>query len=223
MKFFNLLSVLGLVAMATACGSSQNNATYPYNYGAYGSGYGYNTGYNGYGSGGMQTPLYGSNGQIIGYKVRTPVLGGYYPNITGTTFSQSVQVNAGDRLFVNLASASYGVSLAYCDGKLADMYKTGNQTFPLTNMAISLNGQQIGGGYGGAVTAQSSGSLTISATLNPVNVSCGWLFGNHSAQVQSYFVNLGGSGSMGSYYGSSAAVEVERCTNTSGATMACPY
>jgi hypothetical protein len=223
MKLINVFSVFGLVATLVACGSSQNVGNTPYGYGA--NGVGYQTGYVGAGfqSTGPQTPLYQSNGQIIGYKTRTPVLGGSYPNVTGNTFTQSVQVNAGDRLFVNLASATYGVASAYCDGKVADKMTTGNTSFPLSNASILLNGQAIDGGSSGVVTAQASGTLTIQANLNPVTVSCGWLFKNRAAQILSYYVNLGGGRSIGSYYGSGAAVEIERCTNIQGAAMTCPY
>ena len=216
MKVLNIISVASLAVVMAACGSNQNQGYYSNQ--AYGNNY----------AGGLQAtssqyPIYGSNGQIAGYKIRTPIVGGVFSNITGGSFQQSVMVNAGDRLFINLANASYGVSRAFCDGKIADKITTGNRTFPLSNLSLSLNGQSIGAGYGSMITAPSSGSLVISAILNPVTVSCGWLFNNRPAQVISYVVNLGGAGYNGGFYGSGATVEVERCTNVQGAAINCPY
>lgn len=218
MKILNVFAILGLAAGLAACGSNQNNPNLGYN-----NGYAYNPTYPGYQTGlpgyqtGPQTPLY-QNGQIIGYKSTQPLMSGSQQNGTGNTFQQSAQVNAGDRLRVNLSAATYGVAVAYCDGKLADSIKTGNRSFPLSNLSVSMNGQNLGSG--GTFTVPTTGTVTLQAYLNPIQVSCGWLFGNRNAQIMSYFVNLS---SGYSYYGASSAVEVERCTNVQGAVMACPY
>ena len=226
MKLLNVISVLGSVAVLAACGANNQNGTYnPY---ALNNGLNYNynpgmvqTNFPGMGMTGTQTPLY-QNGQIVGYKTRTPIMGGVYPNVTDRNFQQQAQVNAGDRLVINLSRASYRVATAYCDGGLADKVTTGNKSFQLPNISLLLNGQPLNVSNGSSVTVPAAGTLTLQAQLNSVNVSCGWLFKNRPAQIMAYSVDLGGGG-MAGMYGASAAVEVERCTNYQGSVIACPY
>ncbi|MBS1959084.1 MAG: hypothetical protein JST80_06425 [Bdellovibrionales bacterium] len=230
MNKFQLFSLMALaVSFLAGCGNSnQNPAAYMNGYGAtnpYGAGYYGQSGYGTYGGGSYQTPLYSGN-QLIGYKVRTALVGGTYSNLTpGTPFTQSVQVNAGDRLFINLSNAMWAARI-YCDRKLINTYD--NKSGRLTNIAINLNGQNIGGGYGGAVTVPAAGTLTVVVDTSQIasSISCGWS-GDRPFQVLGMAISLGGGYGAGYPYSygqsTGAAVEAERCTNTGGAAMACPY
>ena len=150
MKLVNIFSILGLVMIATACGSSQPTTT----------ALGGTTGYPQYGN----TYGYGSYGGSL--------FSGPYGNGTVTStsasYTASVPVNAGDRLNVNLSTVTYDVS-AYCGG-IINLYSNliGGGIQEAT-ASLTLNGQALNSG---SIQAPAAGTLTLTVNANPASINC---------------------------------------------------
>jgi len=169
MKLVKIFSVLGLVLVATACGSSQpTTAVVGANTSAY-SQYG-----NAYGNG---QALYNSAGQIIGYKSTTTLIAG-----SGQAYAQSgngsyfpVNVNAGDQISYNTSGGAYKVGSTACLAGLITFTTNLNTPYPLSDSMVTFNGQPIANG----AVVPSSGVIALS--LPPLSAGC---------TVSSYLVYL---------------------------------
>lgn len=192
MKLVNMFSILGLVAFATACGSSQPSTN---NFGAYG-----NTGYPQYGNGGNYSggqALYNSSGVLIGYKHVTSLIAGTASVQAGYNAIFSAQVNAGDKITLNMSNATYEIGSTSCLGGLVNINTNLHQSHSLPSATLTLNGQAFSSGS----VASSSGTLTLTAPLSALSATC---------TVNSYLVTIP--------YG----VTKESCTNVNNVTMQCP-
>ena len=192
MKLVNMFSILGLVALATACGSSQPSTN---NYGAFG-----NTGYPQYGNSGNYSggqALYNSSGVLIGYKHVTSLISGSASIQAGSNAIFNVQVNAGDKITLNMSNASYEIGSTSCLGGLVNINTNLHQAHALSSAALTLNGQAFTSGS----IASSAGTLTLTAPLSALSANC---------TVTSYLVTIP--------YG----VTKESCTNVNNVAMQCP-
>lgn len=174
MKLVNLFSILGLMAVVTACGSSQPTTGAMGNLAYNQSGYPYpqNTGYGALLIGGVKTvdaTMYGNVLQATAY------------------------VNAGDRINVNLYGATYSVTAATCGSQwynTVTIYNPPNGApKPLTNVTVTLNGQVVNG----SATASAAGQVVLTANLDPsvFPINCSALYNNQAAVPKVYVVNLG--------------------------------
>lgn len=226
-KWLSLIGTsIALSAVLTGCGAQpQNPAAFGGVNNGIQSGWTNGWGNNGniWNTNGSQT-IMGANGQVIGYRTRQPLAQGTVRSNT-PQFSHSVQVNAGDRVFVNLTNLRYGAYIR-CDRNLIDSYQFKMSTTPITNATILLNGQPVGGGYGGNIQIPQSGTLTIAADLSQSDgIRCGWFGADRPFQVLGYEVSFSGGYAQGYPYmmnGAGAAVEIERCTQLNGQPMQCP-
>ncbi len=223
MNKFKFFSLMGALAALSGCGMQQQNPAafnQGFGMGGFQAGMPGQWGQTGWGMNGMWNggmgmwnsagqPIYNGN-QVVGYRAQRPLMAGTLGPIQGTTFSQSVSVPAGSKVFVNTASVRYGANI-FCDRRLIDSYQFKWANGALTNVVISLNGQPIGGGNGGTVNAPSGGTLTVSADLAANDgLRCGWGGNDRPFRVLNYYVNLG------------QGVTVESCTNLQGQQMPCP-
>jgi hypothetical protein len=176
MKLSKVLSVMGLIAVLTACGSSQpTNQTNGVVSPLYGYNNGYNSGYN---------PYANQNGYNYGYG--SPVFG-MSQTVYGNTVQLSAPVNAGERINVNLSAATYRAGVAYCDGKVFDTSFSGGRERQLNNVTLTLNGQPITG----TTQVTAAGTLVLTAYIEPGSINCGWAYRYRPANVSSYIVNVG--------------------------------
>jgi hypothetical protein len=206
MKLVKLFSVLGLVTMMVACGSGQPvTGMYGNQYDPYGT---YNYGQTGSIGGGQA--IYGSNGQLIGYKRQISLFNGqssYYgstgaylvpaSSISNLTINSEVSVNAGEKIYFNPMNANYRINNSTCLGGIINTYGNINPPTPITEGIISIGGEELANG----MPAPTSGVVTLSAELSPLSAMC---------TVQQYIVSL------------KNAVYKESCTNLNGAPMQCP-
>ena len=168
MKLVKIFSILGLVMMAAACGSSQPTTGA---LGAYGV-----TGF-------PQNGVYPGGSVLIG-GVR---------QVQGNYLQASAYVNAGDHITVNMTGMVYNVAAATCG---TQWYNTitltnppgGSTLTPLTNVSVTFNGQAING----SLVAPSAGTVMLTATLDPspFHVRCSDLYNNQIGNVVAYNVNL---------------------------------
>jgi hypothetical protein len=176
MKLVNMFSVLSLLVLVTACGSSQpvtgaaGNAAY--------SPYGLNNTY-------PQNGSYGS--LLIGGTRQVDVMQ------TGPVLQVSAYVNAGDRINVNLAGITHSVQAATCGSQwynTVTVYNppAGAMPRPLTNVTVTLNGQAITG----STVASAAGTVILTATLDGAifGINCSALYNNQVAVPRIYTVNL---------------------------------
>ncbi len=221
---------MGLATALAGCGMQPQN---PAAFGLNGQGFqtgmgwnnpgGWNTGGNIWNNSASQ-PIYNGN-QIVGYRSRQPLVTGTISSNT-PLFTHSVQVLAGQKIFANLTNLQYAAYIR-CDRNLVDSYQWKTSTRPITNASILLNGQPIGGGYGGNIAVPANGTLTINADLSQNDgIRCGMFGADRPFQVLSYAVSFGAGYPAGYPYTVSsnmgAAIEVERCTGTNGQQIACP-
>lgn len=193
MKLVNIVSVLGLVAMVVACGSSQPSTTAGFNSMT-------SPGYiqPGYVSPGAGQAIYNSSGVLIGYKATVAIIN----HSTSVTNGQSLQfqaptaVNAGDRIYINTNQSYYQIGTTRCLGVFN--FNTNLRTpHPLTGASVTVNGQALSNG----AVAPASGYVTLSAPLSQLSANCEVL------NLQVFLPN---------------AVYKESCTSVNGAPMQCP-
>jgi hypothetical protein len=202
MKLVKSISAFVLFALVTACGSSQPVGTMGYQYGSNFNPQttgGYNGyGYNSYGSSGSQ-PLY-ANGALIGYKTQTPLFNGTVEVpaqlISNYVLPYSAQVNAGEKVLMDLSRSNYEVYRTSC-WYVFNITSNMRKNYSIPGGELMLNGQVLPNG----AVAPTSGTLTFKPNLSPLSASC---------NIMTYGVYL------------SNAVYKESCTNTSGQLMNCP-
>ena len=153
MKLVKIFSVLGLVLVATACGSSQpttafvgsnTSSVYPQN-GNYGNG----------------QALYNSAGQLIGYKSSTPIIYGsaqVQPSLDSSYFP--MQVNAGDRISYNLIGSYYKIG-----STTAFINTTFHEIHSIPDGSVTFNGSPITSG----TVVPTAGTVAIS--LSPLSAA----------------------------------------------------
>ena len=163
----------------------------------------------------VKIPIY-SNNQIVGYRSRTALLGGTSGRVQAGPFQQTVSVNAGDRLIVNLEKASYGAAQGICEGALMSLPKRGRKAYPL-ELTATYNRQNL---LDGPFDVPTAGSVVVSAQVDPVELDCGGAFKHRDAEIRTYFVNLSSTGNAARI--GSNTLEIERCTDLQGNAMACP-
>ena len=174
MKLVKIFSVLGLVVMAAACGSSQ-----PTTYGL--NSYGVPTGVP------MPSGPGGTGVVLIGGQKMVDT------RIYGNVLTATAYVNAGERINLNLSQATYGVYQATCGTQWYNTITVTNPPAgapqPLSNVTVTLNGQVING----STTASTSGNVTLTANLDPnaFHIRCTDLYNNQTATPVVYTVNLG--------------------------------
>ncbi len=169
MKLVKLFSILGLVVMASACGSSQPTSTAGYN--AYGvPGYGYNT-----------------------LPPGSTVLIGGITQVQGNYLQRSAFVNAGEKIIVNTTGVVYNVTSATCGSSwynTIQLYNPpgGAALTPLSNIQVTFNGQVVNG----SLVTPTTGTVVLTATLDPspFNIRCTALYDNQLANITGYNVNL---------------------------------
>ena len=169
MKKVQLLSLIGLAALVSACGNQNPN---PAAYAAYNNPYGVN---------GAQTGYYPNNGFYNnGYN------NGWYSQpvaVTGSIYQTQMQVAQGQAV-----NFSWGADII-CDRKNNPFdtyeYKSGGR---VTNAVYTLNGSQVAAANG-VFVAPSAGTLIVVADLDAIsgNLSCGWS-GNRPYRVVRYWV-----------------------------------
>jgi hypothetical protein len=195
MKMVQLLSVAVLAIIVTACGSAQ-----PYQYGQLGSfpqTNGINQTFNGtpYGS----EPII-TSGQIVGYKNKISLIHGatevYQYLLSSNLIPGSVQVNAGEKIMMNLSQSRYGIYRTQCMGVI-NVVTNLHQSHAIPTGEIYLNGQLVPSG----TVAPTGGTMQFKPTLPPLSANC---------TVVSYQMSL------------MNAVYKESCTNTNGQPMNCP-
>ena len=156
------------------------------------------------------TPIY-SGSTLSGYKVHSYLVSGTSLVYAGSSFSQSVAVTAGMRVYFNPGAATYA-EVGYCWGTLSSYYPQ-SQTYTLSGVSASLAGSPISS----SVLVTTSGSVTLTATPSSISMDCGSLYNHRNAVAQYYYVSMGSS-----YFSGSAVLEADTCMNTSGSPMTCP-
>ena len=208
MKVSNFLTLISSLVLVSACGS--NNAStqsLPLVSGQTGV-------YSGAGCGSgsppgvslSSVPLYSGNA-FIGYKINYGV-GGYSVIGNQTSFQTSYPVCAGDQILVNSAGVTYGSASAYCSNGVLTTSINSNLGGTVSNLTANVNGQVISSGSTATVTQ--SGTLVVSGSFPAIDRPCGWPYGG-SPTIFSYYVNL------------AQGITLQRCTNTAGAAITCPY
>jgi hypothetical protein len=174
MKFTNAFTILGLVLIATACGSSQPATGIANGYSPYGSTSYPTTGGTTYNS----QALYNSAGQLIGYKSTSSLISGS-TEVASTDFQTSVSVNVGEKISVNLANSYYTIGRTLCAGFIT--FNTNFRTHhAIPNATLTLNGQTFTSGS----VAPTAGTLVFSTQLSPLSANC---------EVKSYDLYLVGA------------------------------
>ena len=194
MNLVKLFSIFGLMMAVTACGSSQPmTGMYGNQYSPYGN---YNYGQNG--NTGNGQAIYGSSGQVIGYKHQMNLFNNYQlvpaSQISNLSLSSDVTVNAGEKIYVDLSKALY---IVYNTGG-GFFYSNLHQPSPMSNGAIYVNGTPVQSGS----AAPTSGPVNFRASLSQLG---GTVFNPSNYQVSLY-----------------GAVYKESCTSVNGAPMQCP-
>lgn len=194
MNLVKLFSVLSLVMAVTACGSSQPMT------GMYGGQYNPNGTFNFNQNGitGNGQAIYGSGGQVIGYKHQMNLFNNYQlvpaNQISNLSLNSDVTVNAGEKLYIDLSKALY---IIYNTGG-GFFYSNLHQPSAMSNGSIYVNGTQVSSG----AAAPTSGPVNFRANLSQLG---GSLFNPSNYQVSLY-----------------GAVYKESCTSVNGAPMQCP-
>jgi hypothetical protein len=205
MKVLQNLHGFGVVAALmtlAACGSSQSTTPTFSSYGSTATG-----GISGTTQASATSPIY-SGSQVIGYKSRIALFSGNQENVATNAFVEQAAVQAGDRLVINPQVATFTVQQAFCNGVLvASSSNSVSQQMPY--LSFTYNGQIAGNG----MVVPAAGVVTIQSTLNVFGVSCAW----GGLQNVEYVVSLS------DYYSSVSVVAVDRCVNTNGAAITCPY
>jgi hypothetical protein len=206
MKLVKLFSVLSLMTTLVACGSSQPvTGMYGNQYDPYGN---YN--YGQYGSTGGGQAIYGSNGQVVGYKRQISLFNGQASvygstgaylipanSISNLMINSEVSVNQGEKIYFNPSNANYRVYSSACLGGVLNTYGNLNPPTPITSAVLTIGGEELANG----MPAPVSGAVTLNAELDPLPALC---------TVQQYLVSL------------KNAAYKESCTNLNGAPMPCP-
>jgi len=198
MKLVKSLSVFGLIAViVTACGSSVPTTVIG----------GYNQGAVGGQSGNTiaGTPIT-SGGTVTGYEATSAILGGYQ-QVYGNAINFTAQVNAGDKITVNLSSVQYIATEVECTGALHSIMSSSSglgspQT--LSGATVQINGVAVNPG---TQTVTTSGTLSLSATLTNTYVCP---TNGPAATGLAFLVNFG------------TAITRTYCVDTNGVSMACP-
>lgn len=193
MKFVQLFSVAILALVVTACGAPQptsyfQTGLFPQTNGVYN--------YGGFSQGGE--PIY-SGSQLIGYRTRTPLVSGsteVYQQMISQFTTPAVQVNAGEKVIMDLSQSRYEVYRTQC-WTIFTVTSNLRQNHPIPGGQLLLNGQPINSGS----VVPSAGSLSFKPNLAPLSANC---------TVLSYGVYLNN------------AVYKESCVATNGQPMNCP-
>lgn len=182
--------------MLSACGSAQpTTQTYGNAFNPYGTNGFPTTGNNGWG--GYGQALYNSAGQIIGYKQSSQIIAGQRQlYAAGTQIVGSANVNAGERITLNMNGAFYQITNTTCLGFI-NIGSNLHSQVPVSTGSMTLNGQPITSGS----AAPTSGVLNLVVDLSPLSANC---------SVTGYGISIP--------YG----VTKDYCTNTAGAPMPCP-
>ncbi len=207
MKILKGLSVLGIVAISSACGSSNNTALVPTAGQVQTS-----TSTTGTAISGTTVALQGGAGTMTVAPIAALV--SYSP----TAYTVSATVNAGDRINFNPAASSYNIYQATCSSGITANLNSSYSTQPQVPFTVTFNGQPITSGTIAPVT----GTVTVSATLASSGHGASCVFG--SLNVYSYAVYMYSPYLIDPYTGqASLAVQVEHCVSPAGATISCPY
>ena len=207
MKILKSLSILGLVASAVACGSSNSGTT---TNAATATCTAYTAGcLTGVVSSASETLPLISLGMQIGYKTITPVIYGYnIPNGTSTSYQTSAAVNAGDMVVVDLTNSSVQAAIGCYKSVLGgfgytNIVSTYSEALPAPT--VTLNGTALSFAQGPAI-ASSAGTLSITGTYPAMTGGC-----SGTATVEGYSVSFGSTG-----------IYTAHCTNMAGAAITCP-
>lgn len=166
MKLFKSLSILGIVALVSACGSSNQPAS---------------TFSNGYAQTGVYPNTVTPNGQgtynqLCGSKLGTQVLGGVVYTYGTYNLSQTAQVSAGDVVIVQAQGAIVQST--------SSTFIPVSTSCALSGLRVKLNGATIGSGSAAQYNITQTGTLTFEGE---------WWAGGSSG---THSINFNGGGVM---------------------------
>lgn len=154
MKLVKFFSILGVVAVVTACGSSQPST------GVYGNiANPYGTNY--YPQNGNNTTGFGGGTVLV--QGQTEVAA----TANGATVTYNFYVNAGDKPIIDLSQSKYQIYRTRCAGFLT-VTSNIHPMVAITNASLSMNGQPVASG----AAAPAAGMMTFTAQLSPLSATC---------------------------------------------------